>query len=67
MQEQITNMKNYVKENKESIIGMATIATISYVSWKLGRFSAREDIEVKASYLDDQGNIVKEIYQRRVK
>lgn len=64
MEEKITKIKDYVKENISNLcITFGVIAT----SFVIGRSSAKEDIEVRTTHTDNNGNIIRDVYRRRVR
>lgn len=67
MNEQISKLKNYVEENKTELQALSTIAGIMITSFVAGKWSARQDITVRASHIDKEGNLIKEVYSRVVR
>lgn len=66
MKEKIEKIKNFVLDNGDTIgliIG-TTIATA--IGFTAGRISAKQTIEATATYTDKDGNLVKELYAKRV-
>lgn len=67
MNEQISKLKDYVEENKEDIQVMSLIAGLMITSFMAGKVSARQDVVLRASYTDKEGNLIKEVYRRVIK
>lgn len=67
MNEQISKLKEYVDENKEDIQVMSLIAGLMITSFMAGKVSARQDVVLRASYTDKEGNLIKEVYRRVIK
>lgn len=67
MNEQISKLKEYVEENKEDIQVMSLIAGLMITSFMAGKVSVRQDVTLRASYTDKEGNLIKEVYRRVIK
>lgn len=67
MNEQMSKLKDYVEENKEDIQVMSLIAGLMITSFMAGKVSARQDVTLRTSYTDKEGNLIKEVYRRVIK
>lgn len=67
MKDKFEKVEGFMERHGDDITAYGILVGMMFIAYVSGKKSVRENIQCKSSYIDGDGNVVKEIYQKRVK